>query len=169
MKRYNVGFFQTTAMLKKLLAFLENNYPDSNINDYLDAKYIQLTNPQLKQIADALHANTLQIKPASRCVADNFIFHFGNTLIFLKKDLSNASAVYQAELAWETDFLAIHSARNKGKGFYFIAFEFDDNYQINLKQTDKTLESQLRNEAKDKALVEQSMPVIKGFMSAISE
>jgi hypothetical protein len=42
-------------MLKKLIIFLENNYPDSNISNYLDAKYIQLSNPQLKQIADALN------------------------------------------------------------------------------------------------------------------
>jgi len=41
-------------MLKRLIKFLENNYPDSNINAYLDAKYIALTSPQLKQIADAL-------------------------------------------------------------------------------------------------------------------
>jgi hypothetical protein len=33
--------------------------------------------------------------------------------------------IYQGEFVWETDFLAVHSTRNKGKGFYFIAFEFD--------------------------------------------
>lgn len=155
-------------MLKKLLAFLQNNYPDSNINDYLDAKYIQLSNPQLKQIADALSADELEIKPASNCTAEHFIFHFGNTLILLQKDTSSSAAVYQAELAWETDFLAIHSTRNKGKGFYFIAFEFDDNYQILMKETDKKLDDQVINKAQNQALIDKAMPILKAFMSAIS-
>ncbi|CAC9435450.1 hypothetical protein [uncultured Gammaproteobacteria bacterium] len=156
-------------MLKKLIKFLENNYPDSNINDYLDAKYIQLSGPQLKQISDALNSNELQIKPASNCSADKFIFHFGGTLILVQKDSANSSVAYQAELSWETDFLAVHSTRNKGKGFYFIAFEFDDDYQVTLKATNKTLEDQIRNTAQDQDLIDKAMPVLKGFMSAISK
>ncbi len=156
-------------MLTKLVKFLENNHPDSNINDYLDAKYIQLTNPQLKQIADALNSNELKIAPASSCSAERFVFHFGNTIILVQKDSSDSSAVYQAELSWETDFMAIHSTRNKGKGFYFIAFEFDDDYQVTLKETDKFLEDQVRNEEQNQVLIDKAMPVLKGFMSAISE
>lgn len=156
-------------MIEKLVKFLENNYPDSNISDYLDAKYIQLTNPQLKQIADALGSGELTIKPASSCTAEKFIFHFGDTIILVQKDSDSPSASYQAELAWETDFLAIHSTRNKGKGFYFIAFEFDDDYQVTLKKTDKALEDQIRNIEQDQALIDKTMPVLKGFMSAISE
>jgi len=120
-------------MLKRLIKFLENNYPDSNINAYLDAKYIALTSPQLKQIADALKSGELNIKPASDCSANNFIFHFGSTTILVQKDNTSSSVTYQAELAWETDFHSVQSIRDKGKGFYFIAFEFDDDYQISLK------------------------------------
>jgi hypothetical protein len=123
----------------------------------------------LKQIADALNNNELQIKPASNCDAENFIFHFGNTLILVQKNTTDSSAIYQAELAWETDFLAVHSTRNKGKGFYFIAFEFDDDYQVTLKTTDKLLENQIRNIEQDQALIDKTMPVLKGFMSAISK
>ncbi|MFP6776723.1 MAG: hypothetical protein VCA13_08155, partial [PS1 clade bacterium] len=72
-------------------------------------------------------------------------------------------------LSWETDFLAIHSTRNKGKGFYFIAFEFDDNYQVTLKDTDKFLEDQVVNMEKNMDILEKAMPVLKGFMFAISE
>jgi len=120
-------------MLKRLIKFLENNYPDSNINAYLDAKYIALTSPQLKQIADALKSGELNIRPASDCSANNFIFHFGSTTILVQKDNTSSSVTYQAELAWETDFHSVQSIRDKGKGFYFIAFEFDDDYQISLK------------------------------------
>lgn len=152
-------------MLKKLVKFLENNYPNNNIDNYLDAKYIQLSNPQLKQISNALNSGKLKIQPASRCTAEKFIFHFGDTVILLQKDTNG----YQAEFAWETDFLAIHSTRNKGKGFYFIAFEFDDNYQVTLKETDKLLENQIRNVEQDQELINKSMPILKGFMSAISD
>ncbi len=155
-------------MLKKLVEFLKNNYPDSNINDYLDAKYIQLSNPQLKQIADAIKTGELTIKPASSCTAERLIFHFGDTIILLQKDHNNSSAVYQAELAWHTDFLAIHSTRNKGKGFYFIAFEFDDDYHFSLKTTDKTLAEQVHHEEQNQDLIDKAMPVLKGFMSAIA-
>jgi hypothetical protein len=156
-------------MLKKLVKFLENNYPDSNINDYLDAKYIQLSNPQLKQISDALNSGELKIKPASSCTAEKFIFHFGDTVILVQKDGNSPFANYQAEFAWETDFLAVHSTRNKGKGFYFIAFEFDDNYQVTLKETDKLLKDQIRNIEQDQELIDKTMPILKGFMSAISD
>ncbi|KAA0438500.1 MAG: hypothetical protein FXV80_06260, partial [Candidatus Thioglobus sp.] len=151
-----------------LVKFLKNNYPDSNIDDYLNAKYIKLNSPQLKQIATALDNNELQIKPASSCTAHNFIFHFGDSAVLLQKDDSNSSAVYQAEFAWETDFLAVHSVRNKGKGFYFIAFEFDDDYKTTLKDTAKTLEGQIRNIEQDQELIDKVMPVLKGFMSAVS-
>ncbi len=156
-------------MLKRLIKFLENNYPNSNIDDYLDARYIQLSNSQLKQIANALNNKELLIKPASSCSAERFIFHFGDTAILVQRDNSRSTAIYQAEFAWETDFLAIHSIRNKGKGFYFIAFEFDDDYQATLKETDKKLKSQIKNIEKDKELIDKTMPILKGFMSAISE
>lgn len=156
-------------MLKKLVKFLENNYPNSNIDDYLDSKYIQLNNAQLKQIASALNNGELKNKPASSCNAKKFIFHFGDTLILVQKDNSDSSAIYQAEFAWETDFLAVHSTRNKGKGFYFIAFEFDDDYQITLKDTDKILETQIRNIKQEQELIDKTIPILKGFMSAISK
>ncbi|SMM99166.1 hypothetical protein SPONN_316 [uncultured Candidatus Thioglobus sp.] len=156
-------------MLTKLVKFLKNNHPDSNIDDYLDSKYIKLSNPQLKKIAEALKNGELQDKSASNCSADKFIFHFGNTIILVQKDETDSSAIYQAELSWETDFMAIHSTRNKGKGFYFIAFEFDDDYKVTLKETDKTLEDQVRSEEQNEALIAKAMPVLKGFMTAISQ
>ncbi|NYT26870.1 hypothetical protein [Candidatus Thiodubiliella endoseptemdiera] len=156
-------------MIAKLVKFLKNNYPDSNIDDYLDAKYIQLTGTQLKQIADALNSGELKTKSASSCSAERFIFSFGETAILVQKDITDSSVIYQAELSWETDFMAIHSTRSKGKGFYFIAFEFDDVYQVTLKDTDKRLEDQVRNIEQDQEMIDKVMPVLKGFMSAISE
>ncbi len=156
-------------MLKKLVTFLQNNHPDSDIDAYLDAKYIQLNNEQLKQIANALERGELDTKKASNCSANHFIFHFGSTLILVTRDETDSNAVYQAELAWETDFLSVRSIRDKAKGFYFINFEFDDDYNITLLESDKTIKDQINNIEKNQQVVEKIMPVLKGFMSAISE
>lgn len=152
-------------MLKRLIEFLKNNYPNTNIDEYLDSKYINLESEQLKKIAEAIKSGELQVKPASTCTASQFIFHFGSTLILLKK-VSNG---FEAELAWETDFLAIHSVREKIKGFYFIKFSFNDDYQTTLLDTDKKNEDQVRSEVKEQEVLDKIMPVVKGFISAIAE
>ncbi|HAY41626.1 MAG TPA: hypothetical protein DCX64_05060 [Gammaproteobacteria bacterium] len=156
-------------MLQRLVKFLTNNFPESNIDEYLDSKYINLTADQLKQIAEAIEEGELKPRPASSCTADKFIFHFGETIILVQRDETGSTAAYKAELSWETDFLAVHSIRNKGKGFYFIAFEFDDDYKISMVETDKAIEGQIRSNDKNMELINKVMPVLKGFMFAISE
>ncbi|BBB23888.1 conserved hypothetical protein [Isorropodon fossajaponicum endosymbiont JTNG4] len=156
-------------MLKRLVEFFKNNHPNANIEEYLDAKYIQLNNPQLKQIANALQSGELNTTPASNCSASHFIFHFGSTLVLLQKDTTNSDAVYQAELAWETDFLSVRSVRDKAKGFYFINFEFDDDYNTTLQETKKTIKGHVNNVAKNQEIIDKIMPVLKGFMSAITD
>jgi hypothetical protein len=162
-------FFTLSFMLQRLIKFLQNNFPESNIDEYLDSKYIHLTGEQLKQIAYAIDDGNLTTKPASSCTADKFIFHFGETLVLVQRADTESLSSYKAELSWETDFLAIHSTRSKGKGFYFISFEFNEEYQITLKETEKALEGQIRNNDKNIEIINKVMPVLKGFMLAISE
>ena len=156
-------------MLDKLIEYIKNNHPESDIDAYLDAKYIQLNNGQLKQIADALERGDLSSTPASNCGASHFIFHFGSTLILVQKDTTDSSAAFTAELAWETDFLSVRSVRDKAKGFYFINFEFNDDYQVTLLETQKIIEGHVNNIEKNQAIVDKLMPVLKGFMTAISD
>lgn len=156
-------------MLDKLIEYIKNNHPESDINAYLDAKYIQLNNAQLKQIADALERGDLSSTPASNCGASHFIFHFGSTLILVQKNTTDSSAAFTAELAWETDFLSVRSVRDKAKGFYFINFEFNDDYQVTLLETQKIIEGHVNNAEKNQAIVDKIMPVLKGFMTAISD
>lgn len=156
-------------MLDKLIEYIKNNHPESDVDAYLDAKYIQLNNTQLKQIADALERGDLPFTPASNCGASHFIFHFGSTLILAQKDTTDSSAAFTAELAWETDFLSVRSVRDKAKGFYFINFEFDDDYQVTLLETQKIIEGHVNNTEKNQAIVDKLMPVLKGFMTAISD
>ena len=156
-------------MLNNLVEFIKNNHPDTNIDAYLDAKYIQLNNAQLKQIADALASGELIASSASNCGANRFIFHFGSTIILVQKDETASSAAYTAELAWETDFLSVRSVRDKAKGFYFINFEFDDEYRVTLLETQKVIKGHVNNADKNQEIIDKVMPVLKGFMNAISE
>ena len=155
-------------MLTRLIEFLQNNFPNSNIDEYLDTKYIQLQNDQLKKIVTTMRSGELEIKNASRCSADNFILHFGSTLILVKQS-AISSVTYDSELAWETDFKSIDSTKDTVKGFYFIKFNFDDGYNITLLETDKREENQVRNEHQENEVITKIMPILKGFMSAISE
>lgn len=156
-------------MLDKLVEYIKNNHPDTNVDAYLDAKYIQLNNTQLKQIADALERGDLTTTPASNCGASHFIFHFGSTIILLQKNTTESNAVFTAELAWETDFLSVRSVRDKAKGFYFINFEFDNDYQVTLLETQKIIDGHVNNTEKNQKIVDKVMPVLKGFMTAISD
>jgi hypothetical protein len=156
-------------MLNKLVEHIKNNHPDTNIDIYLDAKYIQLNNTQLKQIADALERGDISATSASKCGAGHFIFHFGSTLILVQRDTTNSKIAFTAELAWETDFLSVRSVRDKAKGFYFINFEFDDDYQVTLLETQKIIEGHVNNKQKNQIIIDKVMPVLKGFMVAISD
>jgi hypothetical protein len=156
-------------MLDNLIKYLKNNHPDANFDDYLDAKYIQLNNAQLKQIADALDSGELLNPSAENCSAKHFIFHFGSTLILVQKNTTDSNATYTAELAWETDFLSVRSVRDKAKGFYFINFEFDDNYQTTLLESQKIIKGHVNNPEKNQQIIDKVMPVLKGFMNAISD
>jgi hypothetical protein len=59
--------------------------------------------------------------------------------------------------------------REKIKGFYFIKFSFNDDYQTTLLDTDKILKDQVRNSEKEQEVLDKVMPVVKGFISAIAE
>lgn len=154
-------------MLAKLIKFIKENYPKSELQDWLDSKYIQLSDAQLKKIADAIATGELITKPASTCPAQQLIFHFGQTLILIKKDNSNQSS-YICELAWETDFQAIHSKRDKDKGFHFINFSFDDDFQAVLLPTEKSMEGVFVQADGDRKIVDKILPVLQAFISAIS-
>ena len=87
----------------------------------------------------------------------------------MQKDTTESNAVYTAELAWETDFLSVRSVRDKAKGFYFINFEIDDEYQTTLVKTHKIIDGHVHNAEKNQQIVDKVMPVLKGFMNAVSD
>lgn len=151
-------------MLKRLIEFLKNNYQNQVLNDYLDAKYIYLENDKLEKIATALNSGELQIKSASECDVQSLLFHFKSTIILLKK-MANG---YECELSWEYNLASVNSIQDQIKGFNFIKFRFNDDYQTTILQTDKIAKGQICNEKNEARLMQKVMPVIKGFVSAIS-
>lgn len=155
-------------MLKKLIKFIEDNYPNSNSNEWLDSKYIHLNDTQLKKIADAYHDGNIVEKTASNCPATQLIFHFGNTLVLIKKSTKKGQS-YLAELAWEADFQSTHSVRQKDKGFHFINFALDNHYQLTLLPSDKKLVDTFVDEKLAEKIAHKSLPIIKVFMCAISQ
>jgi len=150
-------------MLKKLITFLQNNFPKLNIDNWLESKYFYLNDAQLKKIATAIKNKELLIKSADELKLKSFIFHFSTTLILVEKTKTG----FKAELAWETDFFSIHSIRNKTKGFIFISFEFDKNYNFKIKQNNKNLETNYINTEKSENVINKVMPILQGFISAI--
>lgn len=153
-------------MLPKLITFIKENYPDANLSEWLDSKYIHLSDAQLKKVAQAVNSGELSTKPASACPASQLIFHFGSTLILIKKD--DGDSAYLAELAWETDFKSTHSVRDKDKGFHFINFSFDDDFETTMLPTQKTLEGIFIDEAGNQKVIDKSMPILKAFVCAIT-
>lgn len=151
-------------MFKKLIQFLQNNFPETNIDDWLNSKYFHLNDNQLKKIADAIKTKELELKPIEKLPVDSFIFHFSDTFILVKKDKEN----FVAEFAWQTDFLSVHSVKNKDKGFIFIGFTFDKNYQFNLIDCNKNLKDNFVNNNENKKIITKVMPILQGFISAIS-
>jgi hypothetical protein len=87
----------------------------------------------------------------------------------VQKNTTDSNATYTAELAWETDFLSVRSVRDKAKGFYFINFEFDNNYQTTLLESQKIIKGHVNNPEKNRQIIDKVMPVLKGFMNAISD
>jgi hypothetical protein len=151
-------------MFKKLIQYLENNFPKINIDDWLNSKYIQLSDSQLKKMAKAIQSKELEIKPIDKLPLERFIFHFSTTFILVQKKEDK----FVAELAWQTDFLSVHSIKNKDKGFVFISFSFDKDYKFTLLEGNKNLEGNFVNEVESLKVVTKVTPILQGFISAIS-
>ena len=65
-------------MLKELIDYIKEVQTDSDIDNYLDSKYIHLTDAHYDQIAGATSQGELSPKKASECPAERFFLHFWN-------------------------------------------------------------------------------------------
>jgi len=154
-------------MLKELIEYIKEGQTDGNIDNYLDSKYIHLTDAHYDQIVGAISNNELSLKNASDCPAENFFLHFSETILFVIKSIQNKYSVYDVEVVQDTNNSIETDNRSEEKKLVFVSFSINDDYQPTLIKRKSTSESD--DEQEKQQTMQSVMPVLKGFMSAISD
>ena len=154
-------------MLKELIDYIKEGQAGSNKDNYLDSKYIHLTDAHYDQIASAISQGELSLKKASDCPAESFFLHFSETILFVIKSTQDRYSVYDVEVVQDTNNSIETDNKIEAKNLVFVSFSINDEYQPKLIKRISNSES--RNEQEKQNTIESVMPVLKGFMSAISD
>ena len=154
-------------MLKDLIEYIKEGQSDSEIDNYLDSKYIHLTDAHYDQIASAISQGELSPKKASDCPAESFFLHFIETILFVKKSNQDQHLVYDVELVQNTNDPIEIEFEDKSKNLVFVSFSINDDYQPTLKKRANTYEA--IDEQENHQTMQSVMPVLRGFMNAISD
>jgi len=148
-------------MLKELIQYIKEHEGDNELGDYLDTRYVRLTDQHYDQIAGAMSEGELELKKSSSCPAERFFLHFNETILFVNKLTEQPNSIYDVEMV-----------QNEGESeddreLLFISFSLDDDYGSTLKNrvvSGKTVDENLQQ-----LLMNGVIPILKGFMVAISE
>ena len=154
-------------MLKELIDYIKEVQTDSDIDNYLDSKYIHLTDAHYDQIATAISQGELTSKKASDCPAERFFLHFNETILFVNKSNQGQHSIYDVELVNDTNYSIDKVDESDLKNLAFVSFSINDDYQpalIKRVTTSETLDEQEKQQT-----MQSVIPVLRGFMSAISD
>ena len=154
-------------MLKELIEYIKEGQTGSDIDNYLDSKYIHLTDAHYDQIAGAMSQGELSSKKASDCPAERFFLHFSETILFVIKATQEQHLIYDVELVKDTNYSIEKVDEDDSKKLAFVSFSINDDYQPTLIKrvtTSETIEEQEKQQT-----ILSVMPVLRGFMSAISD
>ena len=154
-------------MLKELIEHIKEGQADSDIYNYLDSKYIHLTDAHYDQIASAISQGELSLKKASDCPAERFFLHFYETILYVNKSIQEQHSVYDVELVQDTNYSIETVDETESKNLAFLSFSINDDYQPTLIKRATT--SEIVDEQKKQQTMQSVMPVLRGFMSAISD
>lgn len=154
-------------MLKELIKYIKEGQADSDIYNYLDSKYIHLTDAHYDQIASAISQGELSLKKASDCPAERFFLHFYETILYVNKSTQEQHSVYDVELVQDTNYSIETVDETESKNLAFLSFSINDDYQPTLIKRATT--SETVDEQKKQQTMQSVMPVLRGFMSAISD
>ena len=154
-------------MLKELIEYIKESQTGSDIDNYLDSKYIHLTDAHYDQIASAISQGELVPKKASDCPAESFFLHFNYTILFVNKSTLEQHSVYDVELVKDTNYSIETVDETESKNLAFLSFSINDDYQPTLIKRATT--SETVDEQKKQQTMQSVMPVLRGFMSAISD
>ena len=154
-------------MLKDLIEYIKEGQSDSEIDNYLDSKYIHLTDAHYDQIAGAISQGELSQKKASECPAERFFLHFYETILYVNKLNQEQHSIYEVELVQDTNYSIETVDETESKNLAFVSFSINDDYQPTLiKRT--TISESVDEQEKQQTML-SVMPVLRGFMSAISD
>ena len=154
-------------MLKELIEYIKEGQTGSNIDNYLDSKYIHLTDAHYDQIASAISQGELSLKKASDCPAESFFLHFSETVLFVIKSTQDQHSIYDVEVVQDTNDSIETENKGGAKNLVFVSFSINDDYQPTLIKrviTSETIDEQEKQQA-----IQSVIPVLRGFMSAISD
>ena len=154
-------------MLKELIEYIKEGQTGSDIDNYLDSKYIHLTDAHYDQIVGAISQGELSLKKASDCPAERFFLHFNETILFVNKSNQGQHSIYDVELVNDTNYLIDKMDESYLKNLAFVSFSINDDYQpalIKRVTTSETLDEQEKQQT-----MQSVIPVLRGFMSAISD
>ena len=154
-------------MLKELIEYIKEGQTGSDIDNYLDSKYIHLTDAHYDQIASAISQGELSLKKASDCPAESFFLHFSETILFVKKSTQDQYSIYDIELVQDSNDSIETVNKTESKSLVFVSFSINDDYQptlINRVNTPEAVDEQEKQQT-----IQSVIPVLRGFMSAISD
>jgi len=148
-------------MLKELIEYIKEYEGDNELGDYLDTRYVRLTEQHYDQIASAMSEGELESKNSSNCPAERFFLHFNETILFVNKQTEEASAVYDIEMV-----------QNEGESedsmeLLFASFSIDDDYSPLLKK--RVSSGKTADENYQQLVMQSVIPILKGFMVAITD
>ena len=154
-------------MLKELIEYIKEGQTGSDIDNYLDSKYIHLTDAHYDQIAGAMSQGELSSKKASDCPAERFFLHFNETILFVNKSNQGQHSIYDVELVNDTNYSIEKVDESDLKNLAFVSFSINDDYQPTLIKRVTT--SETIDEQEKQQTMQSVIPVLRGFMSAISD
>ena len=148
-------------MPKELIEYIKEYEGDNELGDYLDTRYVRLTDQHYDQIASAMSEGELGLKNSSKCPAQRFFLHFNETILFVNKQTQNSSAVYDIEMV-----------QNEGESedsveLLFASFSIDDDYTPSLKK--RVSSGKTEDESQQQLVMLSVIPILKGFMVAITD
>jgi len=154
-------------MLKELIEYIKQGQTGSDIDNYLDSKYIHLTDAHYDQIVGTMSQGELSLKKASDCPAERFFLHFNETILFVNKSNQGQHSIYDVELVNDTNYSIDKVDESDLKNLAFVSFSINDDYQPTLIKRVTTSETLAEQEKQQ--TMQSVIPVLRGFMSAISD
>ena len=148
-------------MLKELIEYIKEYEGDNDLGDYLDTRYIRLTDQHHDQIASSMSEGELTPKKASNCPAERFFLHFNETILFVNKLTEDPKSIYDVEMVQNEDSL------NESKELIFASFSLDDDYTPKLKN--RKVSGKTADENLQQLTMLSVMPIVIGFMVAITD